>query len=524
MLIIENGSMIFGEKEIFSNLSLSVKDHEKVGLVGENGAGKSSILKAIVGQIELCAGKISFSNDLFRSISYIPQHLNYSGEDNKTTIYDYMLEGRGLRTIRNQIAEIESTLSRNSNYDPKLLEKLLELKEEDYRSEGYRCDDDILNLLIGLGLSNVDLDREIATLSSGQKTRLCLARMLFEKSNLLVLDEPTNHIDAKASVWLAEYLSKSKQSMIIVSHDIKFLDRIVTRIVHINPATKSIKSYPGNYTNFLKTHSQEKKTACKQMENIQYEITRQRDFIANASQNDSGIKHSREKTVQKLEGQLSEYSKEKRRSEITFSVSCPLAKEIIRISGINKKIGDTLIFNNLSLAMQPRDRVAIVGENGAGKTTLFKVIAGELDPDKGNILRNTKLELGWYRQEQDNLDDSTTVFGQACQSQDVSDQKIRATLAHFLFPAEMLSQKVGTLSCGERARLSLCLIMLKQPNFLLLDEPTNHLDEFSRKRLISALVKYKGALLVISHDRRFLTSINIKWGISMPSGKSVILK
>jgi ATPase subunit of ABC transporter with duplicated ATPase domains len=287
-------------------------------------------------------------------------------------------------------------------------------------------------------------------------------------------------------------------------------------------ATRRLKSYPGNYSHFLTLRSRENITAQRQEDWLVDEIRRQKKFIRSASQSQVGLKHSREKVVKRLEEQLpSVKTKTTKKLNIAFPVRNPLRREAITVSGVMKSFGSKKVLGNISLEVMSQERLAIVGVNGAGKTTLLRIIAGELEPDMGKITRSKNLELGWYRQEQDNLSDDSTVFDEAASTGFGNQQVLRSVLAHFLFGADRLSQRVGTLSRGERARLALCKIMLKQPNLLLLDEPTNHLDQPSRQSLIEALSKYKGAIIAVSHDVGFLVAIGAEWGVSLPDGRSV---
>lgn len=522
MLQVNKLSVSFGERQIFNDLSFVIGDGEKVGLAGGNGVGKTTILRIIAEEIQPDSGDVKFSRNDAQSIGYVPQHLNIDQQDKEMSVYEFMLEGRGLRRIRDDMTEIERCLRESEGDKERLSEAFLDLNDQYLTSEGYRADDDILNLLLGLGLEDVDTDQQVITLSGGQKTRLVLARMLFEQSDFLMLDEPTNHIDEEAVQWLSEYLAKSRQSMLIVSHVPSFLNQIVERILYLDATTCQIKSYPGNYTRFLTLRSRENKTAQKQEDWFVAEIERQKKFITNAPQSKTGLKHSREKIVKKLEKQLPVIQvKAAKELDINFPVRNPLRREAASALEIVKSFGSKKVLDNITLTIGSQDRLAVVGDNGTGKTTLLKILAGEIEQDKGHVVRSRNLELGWYRQEQDDLQDDSLVYDEVAGTGFSNQRVLRSILAHFLFPADRLTQKVGTLSRGERARLALCKLMVRQPNMLLLDEPTNHLDQPSRQSLVKALSKYKGAIVVVSHDYEFLLAINASWGIHLPDGRSV---
>jgi ATP-binding cassette subfamily F protein 3 len=392
------------------------------------------------------------------------------------------------------------------------------LEEQCLERESYRAEADILEILVGVGLSQVHLDQQVITLSGGQKSRLALARLLFQQSELLLLDEPTNHIDEEAVNWLGEYLSSIPQSVLVISHLPAFLDRVVRRILLLDNAG-SLKSYPGNYSQFVSLRNRQALTQQRAAAKLHSELDRQRGIIRTAiRQSNFKLMHAREKVVAKLEKQLPTPSKA-RHVKISFSVKTPLHAPAILAQDLSKSFGDKRVLNRVSVEVSAATRLGLVGENGAGKTTLLRLLTGDLLPDTGSIHRSRKLELGWYRQELEDLNDDHTIWQETDSLDFGSPQQVRSALAHFLFGDKRLHQRVGTLSRGERARLALCKLILARPNFLLLDEPTNHLDRPSRTRLAAALAQYRGALLVVSHDTDFLTQVGIEWALHLPSGR-----
>lgn len=518
MLSFSSLSLTFGERQIFNNLSFCITEGEKVGLVGDNGAGKTTLLRIIAGEIQSDRGRISIPAE---SICYVPQYLPIERYDLKTNVLSFMLEGKGLSKISSRLKEIEAMIDTGKNVDSEsLIAEYLALNEEFIQLEGYRAESDVSYILSGLKL-NADPSQMIMTLSGGQKTKMALGRMLFERSNILLLDEPTNHIDDDAIDWLAGYLSKSPQTILVVSHLPSFLDKVVKRILFIDDSATGIRSYSGNYSHFLKIRRNEIVSKQRTKSHVEAEIKRQTNIVTNATQSQVGMKHDREKIVARLEEQHKGMKEKTKKLEFSLPVRTPLRKFTLGVENLAKSYGTILVFSGISFTLAPHERLAILGENGAGKTTLLRIMAGQEMPNKGLVSRNQKLEIGWYRQEQEDLDDSRTILEECQDDWSGPIQKLRSALAHFLFPADRLSQIVGTLSRGERTRLSLCKIMLKGPNLLLLDEPTNHLDQLSQKSLMEALNDYVGGIIVVSHDIDFIKKINITTGIQMPAGQMV---
>jgi ATP-binding cassette subfamily F protein 3 len=399
-----------------------------------------------------------------------------------------------------------------------LVDERVRLEEQFLEKEGYRAEDEILNILAGVGLNRVDLDQKVATLSGGQKSRLALARLLFQQSELLLLDEPTNHIDEEAVGWLGGYLSTVRQSVLVISHLPAFLDRVVSRILLLD-STGEVKSYPGNYSQFVSLRSRQALTQQRVTAKVQSELERQRGVIRTAiTQRNFKLQHAREKVVARLQQQVPVQAKT-RHVKISFSAKTPLHSAAVLAQDICKSFGDKRVLHRISVEIGAAARLGIIGENGAGKTTLLRILTGDLPPDTGSLHRSQKLEMGWYRQELEDLEDDRSIWQEVESLGFGTPQQLRSALALFLFGDKRLHQRVGTLSRGERARLALCKLILARPNLLLLDEPTNHLDQPSRARLAAALAQYQGALLVVSHDAQFLAGIGVEWALQLPSGR-----
>jgi len=516
MISVEQVSLSFSSREILKSVSFSLAEGEKVGLVGENGAGKTTLLRLLAGELMPDSGNVRTDN---HRITYVPQHLSIASLKD-ITVLSFVLEGRGLDRINKRMREIENSF--NESVSDVEMEKLtaeystLETKFNEL--EGYRAESDVRALAMGLGLKNNDLDRRVAVLSGGQKRRLLLVRMLYEVSDMLLLDEPTNHIDEIASNWLAGYLRNVQKIVVVISHSQDFLDKTIEKILYLDKTTGSLRSFPGNYSKFSNLIQSERLLLERTAQKTQAEIQRQEAIIKATPQSKSKQKHSREKTLARLKSGITIVQRT-RNISAKFHTTTKLYGYALSLQGIAKSFGPKKVLGGISVDLESNDRLGITGENGAGKTTLLRVIAGDLEPDQGTVRINTKAEMGWYQQEQEDLIDANTVIEEVKTLGINSTQILRSAFAHFLFNEEQIGQKVGTLSRGERARLALCKIMLKRPNLLLLDEPTNHLDRLSRESLIGALVDYDGTIMVVSHDLDFLKRIGVEWHIELPNGK-----
>lgn len=513
-------SILFEGRRILDRVSFVINPGDKVGMVGINGSGKTTILKTLIGEVTPDSGDIVISKKVHK-ISYVPQKLTFFSNQSDLTVLSFMLEGRKLLAIKRRMDELEALIDQENNQSSgeSLLDEYLRLQEEFNVKEGYRAQEDIRKILEGLGVGNMPLVEKVITLSGGQKTRLALARMLYEDSDVLILDEPTNHIDEESVKWFTEYLSKIRKTVLVVSHLPDFLDKVVNRIFLMEDG--HLKSYPGNFSKFVGLRKKESETALRSTEKLLAEIERHKRFIRNASQRKSKMKHSREKLVERLEKRCLAPVKQARRIKFQLPLRVVLRSPVLSVQSVFKNFGKRKILEGISFEVGPMEKLGIMGENGAGKTTLLKIVANELQPSRGRIALNSKAEIGWYRQEQEGLDDKLFVLEEVRRVGDIGTQTVRSALAHFLFYNERMTQKVGTLSRGERARLALCKIMLSGSNFLLLDEPTNHLDQLSRDSLIQALSTYKGAILVVSHDQVFLRGIGVLWSLKLPQGEMV---
>ncbi|TCS93286.1 ATP-binding cassette subfamily F protein 3 [Hazenella coriacea] len=510
LLQTKNIDKTFGGTVVLEQIDIQIKNNERVGLIGVNGAGKSTLLKIITGEISADAGEILLAKKA--QVGYLAQH---TGLDSSLTIWEELLHvfdelrqmEEDLRNLEKQIGE-EQVYSNPILYQ-KTLDKYASLQESFEEQGGYAYEAKIRGALHGLGLGELDWSRTlISTLSGGQKTRVALAKILLEEPDLLILDEPTNYLDMNAIAWLEQTLVSYQGSLLLVSHDRYFLDRLVTVIYELerHRATR----YVGNYSQYTKQKQERIAFQQKVYEQQQVEIKKAEEFVQKNIVRASTTKRaqSRRKALEKMERIESPITKQKE-AAIRFDISVTSGRHILDAKNISIGYEPTSpLISHLSFQLERGERIALLGPNGMGKSTLLKTIAGKLTPLSGDLKWGTNVQLDYYDQEQKELDLEKEVIDELWDDYPHLDQTtIRSVLGQFLFSGEDVFKKVDDLSGGEKARLSLSKRLLNQANFLLMDEPTNHLDLQSKERLEQALEEYPGTLLFVSHDRYFINRL-----------------
>lgn len=501
ILSLTNIKKSYVDEETIRDASLIVEERDKIGLIGINGSGKSTLFNIITENLSYDDGEIFRKKDL--KIGYLEQQLNLHQEgsiyDNCLSIFSDLIElEKSLRAQEHIIAENPDNLEEELN-------KYQRMQDEFHKRDGYSFHSRIRGTLIGLGFSEDDFDKDISTLSGGQKSRVALAMLLLEDADLLLLDEPTNHLDIDAISWLEKYLKDVDKAIIIISHDRYFLNNIVSKIVLLEKG--ATKTYSGNYDNYMRQRKKDFEVLKRQYEDQQKEIKRQEEIIKRylSLGRDRFIKQgkSRKKMLDKM--QKIEMPQSNKKTNLSFSTKKTSGKDVLEIKDLSKSFDDHLIFHDLNASVYKNDKIGLIGPNGVGKSTLFKIIAGELSPSSGAVKIGSNVDIAFFYQELDNLNLDNTVMDEIWDEfPKLEHFQIRKYLAEFLFVGDDIFKTVDELSGGERGRLSLLKIMLKGANFLVLDEPTNHLDIDSKEILEDALLKYEGTVLSISHDRYFL--------------------
>lgn len=497
----------FGGIPLFSDLSMSINEHSRIGLVGRNGTGKSTLLKIIAGKEELSEGQIIKSQDL--TIGFLDQHTGLHAE--RTIWEEMMTVFEPIRQMEKEMRELEVQISRqhelDDTNDPQLLNKYHRLQEKFERENGYGYESEIKMVLHGFKFPEQWYAKQIKDLSGGQKTRLALARLLLEKNDLLILDEPTNHLDIETLDWLEKYLAGYRGSLLIVSHDRYFLDHLITEVYELDYHGQ-MHHYLGNYSKYLDEKAKRIAKEWKDYEKQQKEIHKMEDFIAKNIVRSSTTKRaqSRRKKLEKMEI-MNKPASELRDPNFSFHIERESGNIVLQTDDL--AIGyDYPLAQNIDLDVRKGDAIAIVGPNGIGKTTLLKTINDLLDPIQGSIHFGSKVDMGYFDQEQLQLSDQQTVLNELWNEQPTyTEEAIRTFLGSFLFTGDDVKKMVASLSGGEKARLALAKLAIKNYNFLVLDEPTNHLDIDSKEILEAALIDFPGTIVFVSHDRYFINRI-----------------
>lgn len=516
VLDVQNLTLSFGEKTLFSNVSFDIKEKEKVGLIGCNGAGKTSLFKIITGEYTPDDGACFISKN--SRLGYMEQHTcseNKSVWDELISVFDE------LAVIEKRLEEITVLLTNGEGNQAELIEEQDRLNTIFTRDGGLTYKSMTRSALIGLGFGEDDFAMPTAKLSGGQRSKLILAKLLLSKADFLLLDEPTNHLDIKAVEWLEGFLKDFNGACLIVSHDRYFLDKITTKTVEIE--NKKCRSYIGNYSEFLVKKAAEQKAIEEKYENDMKEIARLEGIIEQQRQwnREKNIKtaESKEKVVERIKAQLVVPDSKVARIRFDFTPKCVSGEDVLSVSDLKKSFGDKTIFSNTSFEVKKGERVFLLGDNGCGKTTLLKVLMKDYAPDDGTFKFGSNVFTGYFDQVQAKLDLTKTAIEEVWSSfPSMSETSVRSALAAFLFKGDEVYKNLSDCSGGERARIALLKLMLGKFNFLLLDEPTNHLDAFSREELENTLLDYSGTMLIVSHDRYFINKLSSRILELTPTG------
>ena len=493
----------FGEHLIVRDGSFHIEDHEKAALVGPNGAGKSTLLKMIVGELAPDDGNVILTKG--KTLGYLAQHQEMQSGN---TIYEEVRTAKAdIIAMERRIREIEMELKHLSGDALNdRLETYNRLMATFERENGYSCESEITGVLKGLGFTENDFTKPVDTLSGGQKTRVSLGKLLLTKPDILLLDEPTNHLDLNSIAWLETYILNYQGAVLIVSHDRYFLNKVVTKVLEIELG--ELRTYMGNYSDYAAKKQQLRDIRLKEYLNQQQEIKHQEAVIEKlrSFNREKSIKRaeSREKMLDKIE-RLEKPTQANDSMDIRLEPDVVSGNDVLTVTDLSKSFDTQTLFTNVDFEIKRGERVAIIGNNGTGKTTLLKIINGIIPADSGQIRLGSKVHIGYYDQEHQVLHMDKTLFQEIQDTYpNMNNTQIRNTLAAFLFTGDDVFKLIRDLSGGERGRVSLAKLMLSDANFLLLDEPTNHLDITSKEILESALNRYTGTVLYVSHDRYFI--------------------
>ncbi|MGX7126336.1 ABC-F family ATP-binding cassette domain-containing protein [Enterococcus viikkiensis] len=511
----------FGADTLFENIHLEIASKGRIGLVGRNGAGKSTLLKIIADIEAPDAGQIIKNKQA--TLGYLAQD---TGLDSNETVWNEMLKAfEGVRKMEARMREVEVAIGEtpeSENRYASLLKEYDQLQHDFNDQNGYGYENEIRSVLHGFKFDESFYDKEISTLSGGQKTRLALARMLLVRPDILILDEPTNHLDIETLAWLEDYLQSYSGALLIVSHDRYFLDRVVNEIYEIS--RHKIRHYTGNYSRYLDLKAAQLASDWKAYEKQQTEIDKLEDFVARNLVRASTTKRaqSRRKTLEKMD-RLDRPDGKEKSATFMFDIDKVSGNVVLQVEEAAIGYAETLA-EPIDLDVRREDAIALVGPNGIGKSTLLKSLIGQLPFIKGEPHFGTNVSIGYYDQGQADLDGNKTILAELWDEHPTTPEKdIRSVLGGFLFSGEDVEKTIPLLSGGEKARVALAKLSMNKENFLILDEPTNHLDIDNKEVLENALIDYQGTLLFVSHDRYFINRIANKVIELSPEGSKLYL-
>ncbi len=523
MLQVNHIQLSYGPRLILDDVSFTVAPGQKAGLIGVNGAGKSSLLKIVAGLQEPDGGTVMLPRT-YGNLSQDVAHETSVAEG--STVRDYIFNSIGLdeaietyETLTSKLAEAE-----HGNL-PTLLKQFEEVQDTLDRLGYYDADARAEQLVAGLNLGGVTLDRYVSTLSGGQKTRLALARLLFQAPDLLMLDEPTNFLDMEAIAWLMDFLASYKGALLIISHDLDLLDRSINKVLRLNEFTHKLEEYRGTYSNYLVQTGD----ALALMERTKAQQEREITRLKKTSQKLRGYGATRvgqriavDKRIATLEASKPSLPQASRRMKIDFPVRQTSGQIVLRADHLAKSYGTKEIFRNISFQIERGQRLVVIGLNGAGKTTLLRTLLGLTQLNAGTVTMGDRVRMGYYAQENESLDYDNIVLNEASAILPEDPKRVRGVLGRFLFSGDRVFQKVGTLSGGEKTRLALAKMVLAGPNLLILDEPTTHLDLHSRNIIGEALGNYNGTIIVVTHDVEFVRDLRPNTLLLMPAGRMML--
>jgi ATPase subunit of ABC transporter with duplicated ATPase domains len=514
MLQVRDVSVEIGGRIAVEGASFTLRAGDKVGLVGRNGAGKTSLLKTLAGDLAPAEGHIARS----AALGYLPQDPRQHGEILERSALTHILSGRDLDA---QAARIEKLRIKVEERQSTTNIARFSRAEDAYRAAGgYAAESEVRRTAKGLGIVDDRLDLPLAALSGGERRRVELARILFAGSDLLLLDEPTNHLDTDAKAWLMKFLSGYRGALLVVSHDLQLLDAAITRVLHLDG--RSLVGYKGTYSEYRTARRLDEARLAKIATRQQSEIKRLStlaDSMRHQTEKRARIAKTLDSRVKRMKGVQIQKQRGERSIAVRFPEPPHMGKLALRAEGLEKGYGGPPVFTDVGFEVARGERLLIMGLNGAGKTSLLRILAGVTEPDAGVIAPGTGVSIGYYAQEHEGITSGRDLLTHMRTSSDVPDQQLRSLLGMFGLTAEMAFQDAGTLSGGEKTKLALAQLVAGRHNLLLLDEPTNNLDPPSLVAVGRSLSSWTGTMIVVSHDRDFVAALAPDRVLTMPEGQ-----
>ena len=519
---IKNLTMSFGVQEIFDDVSLQIKDNEKVGIIGMNGAGKSTFFKLVMGKLEPDSGRIILKPGT--RIGFLPQVISDEIPSMEISVFDYLLDGRPIKKLEQELSEAytEASIETDEKKLKFIMKRIGKLQEKLEYYEVYNAENILLKIVTGMNIDSDLLDMQLCNLSGGQKSKIAFARLLYSNPEILLLDEPTNHLDVDTKEYIINYLRNYNGTILVISHDIDFLDQVTTQTLYVDKATHKMELYPGNYEKYMKIRNERLKTLERIHDKQEKEEEKLKKIIAKyigGNEKKARIAKDRQKKLARLEENKVVLEQKQKVAHFKIKINHPSG--VVPIKCENVKFGykeDHILMENLTFDLGRGEKFLIVGENGVGKSTLLKLIVGQLKPMLGEIVLNQKTEIGYYAQEHELLDNEKIIL-ENFEGTGLSTKELRSFLGNFLFHGDDVYKKVSVLSPGERSRVALAKLALTGANLLILDEPTNHLDPQTQEMIAQTFKDYEGTMLVVSHNVDFVDNLGVERMLMLPSGE-----
>ncbi len=519
---IKNLTMNFGLQQIFEDVTLQIKDNEHVGIIGVNGAGKSTFFKLIMGKIEPDSGKIIMKPGT--RIGFLPQVISDEIPSMEISVFEFLLSGRPIKKLEEDLAQayLDASLEKDEKKLNYIMNKISKIQNKlDYYDQ-YRAESILLKIIDGMNIDDKLLDMNLCNLSGGQKSKIAFARLLYSNPEVLLLDEPTNHLDVDTKDYIINYLKNYRGTVLVISHDVDFLNEVTSSILYVDKTTHKMEIFPGNYEKYMKIRNERLKTQERILEKQLAEEEKLKAIIAKyigGNEKKANIAKDRIKKLEKLEKEKVVLEKKKKFTNFKISMNHPSG--IVPLKTEDLTFGydkNNILINDLTFDLSRGEKFLIVGENGIGKSTLLKLLIGYLEPLSGDITIGDKTEIGYYAQEHELLDNEKSIIDNF-KNTGLGLRDLRSFLGNFLFSGEDVFKNVSVLSPGERSRVALAKLALTGANLLILDEPTNHLDPETQKIIADTFKNYEGTMLVVSHNLEFVDNLGIERMLMLPSGQ-----
>ena len=519
---IKNLTMNFGLQQIFEDVTLQIKDNEHVGIIGVNGAGKSTFFKLIMGKIEPDSGKIIMKPGT--RIGFLPQVISDEIPSMDISVFDFLLDGRPIKKLENDLAQayLDASVETDSKKLDYIMKNISKIQAKLEYYEQYKAESILLKIIDGMHIDDNLLDLKLNELSGGQKSKIAFARLLYSNPEVLLLDEPTNHLDLDTKDYIINYLKNYRGTVLVISHDVDFLNEVTSSILYVDKTTHKMELYPGNYEKYMKIRTERLKTQERILEKQLAEEEKLKAIIAKyigGNEKKANIAKDRIKKLERLEKEKVVLEKKKKFTNFKIKMNHPSG--VVPIKADNLTFGydpSNILINDLTFDLSRGEKFLIVGENGIGKSTLLKLLIGYLEPLSGTITMSDKTEIGYYAQEHELLDNDKIILDNF-KNTGLGINDLRSFLGNFLFTGDDVYKKVSVLSPGERSRVALAKLALTGANLLILDEPTNHLDPETQKIIADTFRDYEGTMLVVSHNPEFVDNLGIERMLMLPSGQ-----